>query len=236
MKPSVSIILVSALFVACAAPGTTVELSPATTFAAADLLDIHTLIPDLALDVRYASERNFVGTRIEGYDAPKCYLKSAAAAALRAVDARLKADGLRLKVFDCYRPARAVQHFVRWAENLNDQQTKAEYYPNLDKTALLGEYIAPTSGHSRGATIDLTVMRCDSDGQCKDLDMGTPFDFFDARANTDHPHITPSQRANRDRLREAMRQAGFENYAAEWWHYTFKPEPTPTLQYDVAVR
>ena len=138
-------------------------------------------------------------------------------------------------MYDCYRPVRAVKHFVRWAGDLDDQRTKPEYYPRLPKTALLGDYISPTSGHSRGATIDLTMLQCDANG-CLPLDMGTPFDYFDPLANTDSPAITAEQRTNRRRLVEAMAREGFANYPMEWWHFTLKPEPTPDTFYDVPVR
>ena len=134
------------------------------------------------------------------------------------------------------RPIRAVQNFVEWAGDLNEQKTKSRYYPNLEKSDLLGDYIAPTSGHSRGATVDLTLMRCDVDGQCASLDMGTDFDFFDVLAHTDSPNITPRQRENRQRLRTAMEKEGFQNYPMEWWHYTFKPEPSKDVAYDFPVR
>jgi D-alanyl-D-alanine dipeptidase len=130
-----------------------------------------------------------------------------------------------------------VRNFVRWAEDLPDQRTKPYYYPNLDKGALLGDYIAPVSGHSRGATLDLTLLQCAAnDAHCRPLDMGTGFDFFDPRANTESPDITPAQRANRDRLRAAMTAQGFRNYPLEWWHYTLVPEPAPDLLYDVPVQ
>jgi D-alanyl-D-alanine dipeptidase len=158
------------------------------------------------------------------------------AQALQRVEASLRARHQRLKLFDCYRPARAVRHFVRWAGNLSDQRTKLHYYPNLDKRVLLGDYIAPVSGHSRGATLDLTLLQCDDDdAHCQPLDMGTDFDFFDPRANTASPDVTPMQRDNRERLRAAMALQGFRNYPMEWWHYTLVPEPTPGLLYDVPV-
>jgi D-alanyl-D-alanine dipeptidase len=230
------VIVAAISMLVCAASLAAVETSTARTFATADLVDIRDLIPDIALEIRYASNHNFVGEPIDGYDAAKCYLKSQAAKALRQVEASLRPQGLRLKIFDCYRPVRAVQHFVRWAEDVPDQRMKAEFYPSLDKAKLLGEYIASVSGHSRGATLDLTLMKCDASARCEALDMGTPFDFFDERAHTDFPGVTAEQRANRDRLRDAMTRAGFENYSAEWWHYTFTPEPTPTVQYDIPVR
>jgi len=225
------------LWVSACTSSRAIETSTAQTFATADLVDIRDLVPDIALDIRYASSHNFVGEPIDGYEAPKCFLKTEAAKALQRVEAALRPQGFRLKIFDCYRPVRAVKHFVRWAKNVQDQRMKAEFYPSLDKSQLLGEYIAPVSGHSRGATLDLTLMKCDASAvRCEALDMGTPFDFFDERAHTDFPGVTAEQRANRDRLRDAMRREGFENYAAEWWHYTFTPEPAPSVQYDLPVR
>jgi D-alanyl-D-alanine dipeptidase len=211
--------------------------SPANTAAEAGLVDIATLVPDIALEIRYAGSDNFVGAPVDGYLAPKCLLLEPAAEALQRVEAELRTQHLRLKLFDCYRPARAVRHFVHWAEDLADQRTKPHYYPHLDKRVLLGDYIAPVSGHSRGATLDLTLLKCDDAGaHCQPLDMGTDFDFFDPRANTESPDITPMQRANRERLRAAMAGQGFRNYPLEWWHYTLVPEPTPGLPYDVPVQ
>jgi D-alanyl-D-alanine dipeptidase len=223
------------VFSSCAAPQAQVTVSSAKSFAEVGIVDIEEKIPDVALEIRYAGTNNFVGKSIDGYESPKCFLLEPAAAALARAEASLRKDGLRLKIFDCYRPVRAVKHFVRWAEDLKDQRMKAQFYPALDKTQLLGEYIAPVSGHSRAATLDLTLISCES-GHCEELDMGTPFDFFDVRAHTDFPGISQQERRNRDRLREALHAEGFENYAAEWWHYTFKPEPTPTVAYDIPVK
>jgi|GEM_PF-1434286 len=148
--------------------------SPATTAEAAGLVDIRALVPDIAEDIKYAGSGNFVGVPVDGYTAPRCFLLRPAADALAKVERTLREDNLRLRIWDCYRPVRAVQHFVRWAEDVQDQRTKAAHYPNLDKGALLGDYIAPVSGHSRGATLDLTLMQCDDAGRdCKPLDMGT---------------------------------------------------------------
>ncbi|WP_190285683.1 M15 family metallopeptidase [Lysobacter psychrotolerans] len=199
------------------------------------LVDAQSLAPGLQLDIRYAGSDNFVGAPIDGYHAPRCLLLRPAAQALARVERDLRTQGLRLRVFDCYRPMRAVRHFVRWAADLEDQASKPIYYPRLDKRELLGDYIAPTSGHSRGATVDLTLERCDG-ATCAPLDMGTPFDFFDSRANTDAADVTALQRGNRDRLRAAMQREGFRNYPLEWWHYTLQPEPSPGRYYDVPVR
>jgi D-alanyl-D-alanine dipeptidase len=213
-----------------------VTLSLARTAAAADLVDIRALVPDMAEDIKYAGSDNFVGSPVDGYLAPKCLLKRPVAEALARVEHELRARHMRLKMWDCYRPARAVAHFVRWGHDLNDQRTKAAHYPRLDKSVLLGDYIAPVSGHSRGGTMDLTLQRCDGLGRhCQPLDMGTPFDYFDVRAHTDAPDVTPAQHANRLLLREAMEREGFKNYTLEWWHYTWASEPTPHTIYDVPV-
>lgn len=218
------------------ADGTPV-LSPATTAQQAGLVDIRQLAPDIAEDIKYAGSDNFVGAPVDGYLAPKCMLLKPAAEALARVERDLKAQHQRLKVFDCYRPARAVAHFVRWAGDLSDQRTKPAHYPKLDKSALLGDYIAPISGHSRGATVDLTLMQCDAaDTQCAPLAMGTDFDYFGTLANTDSPEASASQHANREVLKRAMEREGFRNYAMEWWHYTLNPEPMPDTIYDVPVQ
>ncbi len=213
-----------------------VATSPATTEAQAGLVDVGRLAPDIDIDMRYAGVHNFTGAVVEGYQAPRCLLLRPAAEALARVQAGLRPQGLRLRVYDCYRPVRAVQAFMRWVDDASAQSTKAGFYPGLDKAQLRGAYIAPVSGHSRGATVDLGLLRCMTKDHCQPLDMGTPFDFFGERAHTDFPGITSRQRANRRRLRLAMESAGFANYPMEWWHYTLTPEPTPLLQYDVPIR
>ncbi|WP_456362428.1 M15 family metallopeptidase [Xanthomonas arboricola] len=210
------------------------HVSRATTAAQAGLIDVQHLAPNLAVDLRYAGSNNFTGRVVPGYLAPRCYLLRPAAEALARVAQRLESDGYRLQVFDCYRPVRAVQAFVAWAADLGDQSTKAQYYPRVDKRALLGDYIAETSGHSRGATLDLGLLDC-RHGACAAVDMGTAFDFFDTRAHTDAPEITDAQRAQRRRLLRAMAAEGFANYPMEWWHFTFRSEPTPNTAYDVPV-
>lgn len=216
-------------------PGAPV-LSPATTMQQAGMVDMRALVPDLAQDIRYFGSDNFVGAPVDGYLAPRCWLKREAAEALARVERSLRQRGQRLQVFDCYRPARAVAHFMRWVEDPHDLATKPRYYPDLDKSELPGAYIGRVSGHSRGATVDLTLLQCDARGaNCAPLDMGTEFDFFGPRANTDSPLATDAQRRNRHALREAMAAQGFHNYPMEWWHYTLRPEPSPDTQYDVPV-
>ena len=209
--------------------------SRAATAAEAGLVDVSSVEPSIELEIRYAGSDNFVGAPVDGYEAPRCLLLEPAANALARVARRVARDGAKLRVFDCYRPVRAVRHFVRWAEDLDDTRTKAAYYPNLDKSGLMPEYIAPSSGHSRGATVDLTLVGCER-ARCTPLDMGTPWDFFDPRARHGATGLTPAQARNRERLRSAMAAEGFAHYPAEWWHYRYEPEPSPDTAYDVPVR
>jgi D-alanyl-D-alanine dipeptidase len=231
--------LVLALWLAVAGSAMAGEpaLSPAKTAAEAGLVDIRSLVSDIAEDIHYATADNFTGEPVEGYEAPRCYLLRPAALALARVEKTLRQQDMRLRLWDCYRPARAVKAFVRWAGDPSDQQSKAIHYPNVDKAALLGDYIAPVSGHSRGATVDLTLMQCAAGGKdCRPLDMGTGFDFFDPLAHTDSPAVTSVQKANRQRLLKAMAAAGFVNYAEEWWHYSLQPAPSPDVIFDVPVK
>ena len=200
----------------------------------ASFVDAASVVPGLAVEMRYFGSHNFVGTRIDGYEAPRCLMARQAAVALARVERDLAARGLGLKAFDCYRPARAVAHFVRWAGNLADLKNKAEFYPRMDKRNLFKDgYIASRSGHSRGATVDLTVVRLD-DGS--ELDMGTPFDFFGPQSWPSYPGISDEARRNRALLAEAMRRGGFRPYAREWWHFTLAREPFPSTYFDFPVR
>jgi D-alanyl-D-alanine dipeptidase len=195
------------------------------------------LDPSIEVDLRYAGSDNFVGTPVAGYEAPKCLLSRPAAEALVSVQKTLAGRGYGLRAFDCYRPQRAVDHFVRWARDTTDRRTKAAYYPDVAKSALFADgYIAERSGHSRGSTVDLTLIEVHSDGSTEPLDMGTPFDFFDPSSATDSPDVTPRQRADRALLREYMEAGGFRNYEAEWWHYTLEDEPWPDRYLDVVIR
>lgn len=213
-----------------------VHTSTAPDAQAAGMVNVGAFVADLDVQMRYAGSDNFVGAVVAGYEANTCYLLRPAAEALSRVQAELRAQGLRLRVYDCYRPVRAVRQFVAWAHDLSDQRTKPAHYPDLDKSQLLGGYIAESSGHSRGATVDLTLLGCQLTPACAPLDMGTQFDFFGTRAHTNSPEMTAQQRANRQRLRTAMARHGFVNYPLEWWHYTFRPEPTPRIAYDFRVR
>lgn len=185
-------------------------------------------------DVRYAGSDNFVGHPIDGYLAPRILLTEQAATALATVERDLALSGLALKIFDGYRPQRAVEAFKRWAADPQDTRNQARYYPDLDKRSLFRDgYIAQHSGHSRGSTVDLTLVDAAS-GQ--ELDMGSPYDFFGPISRHATPLITPAQTRNRETLRQAMLRHGFEPYAAEWWHYTLKGEPFPDTYFDFPVQ
>ena len=213
------------------------RVSAATTMDQAGMDDIRSLVPDMSQEIAYMGSDNFVGAPVDGYEAPRCWLKREAAEALARVEAALRERHLRLRVFDCYRPARAVAHFMRWVNDPADVKTKSAHYPDFEKPQLLDGYIAPMSGHSRGRTVDLTVLRCDDKGgACEPLDMGTHFDYFGTRANTDTAEVSAEQLVNRHLLRDAMQAHGFRNYPMEWWHFTLDPEPDPDTAYDFPVR
>ena len=196
-------------------------------------VDAAAVVPGLIAEIRYAGSHNFVGRPIDGYQAPHCLLTSAAANGLAEVAPDVASHGLVVKVFDCYRPVRAVANFVRWAHDLRDQTAKAEFYPNLDKRTLFRDgYISSHSGHSRGSTIDMTLSRADG----TELDMGTPFDFFSPVSSTADPTVSAAQHANRMLLVAAMRRRGFRNYEKEWWHFTLTPEPFPDTYFNFPVR
>lgn len=195
-------------------------------------VDAASVIPGLVVDMRYYGTNNFVGARVDGYEAPVCVLTHQAATALAAVQRDLKPRGFGLKVFDCYRPARGVRHFVRWARD-PDTSTKAEFYPHVAKGNLFREgYIASRSGHSRGSTVDLTLVRLPGD---QELDMGTPFDFLSPQSGQGGK-VSADARANRKILADAMRARGFIPYDKEWWHFTLRNEPFPNSYFDFPVR
>ncbi|MBM0277549.1 M15 family metallopeptidase [Micromonospora sp. STR1s_6] len=207
------------------------------------------LDPRIHADIRYATLHNFVGRPIAGYREPLCLLTRQAAEALRRVQDAALAGGHSLKVYDCYRPRPAVDDFVAWSKRPGEQQTKAEFYPDVAKNRLFAEgYIGVPSAHSRGSTMDLTLVDEPPASQppyrpgqplvaCtapraerspdNSVDMGTGFDCFDARAHTADPRITGAARDNRRLLRRLMTDAGFVNYDREWWHYRLRDEPYP---------
>jgi len=199
----------------------------------AAFVDAATVVPGLIVEARYAGAHNFVGRPIDGYEAPRCLLTAAAANALAAVARDVAAQGLVLKVFDCYRPTRAVANFERWARDISDTAAKAEFYPDVDKHTLFRDgYISSRSGHSRGSTVDLTLAHADG----RELDMGTPFDFFSPRSWYAASDISEQAKANRALFAAAMRRHGFRPYEKEWWHFTLRGEPFPDTYFDFPVQ
>lgn len=196
-------------------------------------VDIREVVPSVRLDVRYHSHDNFVGTPIDGYDAPRCLMTAPTAEALRAVQDALYPFGLGLKLFDAYRPQRAVDHFVRWAEDLNATKMKARYYPDVPKNTLFSDgYIAHRSGHSRGSTVDLTLIDLQSG---RELDMGTHWDHFGPDSWPTSPRPTAAQRAHRMLLQSVMTRHGFRGLKEEWWHFTLEDEPFADRYFDFVI-
>jgi D-alanyl-D-alanine dipeptidase len=191
------------------------------------------IIPDLNVELRYFSTHNFVGDTIDGYKANTLILTLQTAKALKQVQDELQNQNLCLKVYDGYRPQRAVNHFMRWASNLNDTLNKQEFYPTVEKRFLFRDgYIATQSGHSRGSTIDLTII----DGNTsKPLDMGSPYDFFGEQSWIEYQNISEKQKQNRQLLQNVMQKNGFRNYPQEWWHFTLIGEPFPDTYFDFVV-
>jgi D-alanyl-D-alanine dipeptidase len=192
-----------------------------------------TVIPDLEVDLRYFTTNNFVGDTIEGYKANKLILTAATALKLKLVQDELQLQNLCLKVYDGYRPQRAVNHFIRWARDLNDTINKSQFYPDVNKRNLFkAGYIASRSGHSRGSTLDLTITNGETG---EPLDMGSPYDFFGEQSWVDYKAITEQQKANRQLLQTLMLKHNFRNYPKEWWHFTLRWEPFPKTYFDFEV-
>ncbi len=215
------------------------------------------MIPDIILDLRYLTNHNFLGVPVDGYKTEKCYITKIAADSLAKVQAELRKFNLTLKVYDAYRPQRAVDQFVRWANDLSDTLTKKEFYPTINKSRLfIDGYIAEKSGHSRGSTVDLTIVpipipfqpEFEIDKQCEcfkstehrfkdnSIDMGTGFDCFDSLSHTENNELTSQQRVNRLLLKSLMDKYGFNNLTEEWWHYTLRNEPFPKTYFDFEIK
>ena len=199
-----------------------------------DFVDLNEVIDDLITDIRYYGDYNFVGERIDGYEEPLALLTKKAAEALKKVAAEAREKGYRLKIYDTYRPQKAVDHFVRWAEDLEDTRMKEHFYPEVDKSELFEkEYIYKRSGHSRGSTVDLTLFDVKKN---EDLDMGGTFDYFGELSHPEYKGISEIQYANRMFLRELMLKHGFLPLESEWWHFTLKGEPYPDTYFTFPVR
>lgn len=217
-------------------------VSPADNSQFVNITDV---IPDVILEIRYFGTYNFVGTRIDGYEAPTALLTRQAADSLKTVSDDLKRMGFRLKIYDAYRPQKAVDHFVRWAKDVNDTVMKRYFYPDLDKSMLFPqEYIIERSGHTRGSTLDLTLFDMDKE---KEADMGGTFDWFGKESHPDFcgnpdtfeyqpsDSLTAEQFNNRMILRRAMMRHGFKPLHTEWWHFTLENEPFPDTYFTFPV-
>lgn len=191
------------------------------------------VIPSAWLEIRYSTDYNFVGTRVSGYEAPVAILTAEAAAALKAVSDELESKGYALLIYDAYRPQKAVDHFIRWSKDPEDTKMKQIFYPEVDKAKVfkLG-FIASKSGHSRGSTVDLSLV---DKWTGIPTDMGSPYDFFGEVSAHGTKLITAEQTANRNLLKAAMVKHGFKPYNKEWWHYTLKDEPYPKKYFDFDV-
>ena len=200
---------------------------------ASDFVLLSDVVPDAILEIRYYSTYNFVGDRIDGYEEPVALLTEEAAEALREVSDDLMEQGYRLKIYDAYRPQKAVGNFVEWAKDIEDTRMKDYFYPELDKSVLFRQgYIAEHSGHSRGSTVDLTLFDMDTE---KEVDMGGTFDYFGELSHPDYRGISQEQYDNRMILREAMTAHGFKPLSTEWWHFTLKNEPYPDTYFTFPV-
>ena len=190
-------------------------------------------VPGIIQEIRYYSTYNFIGDRIDGYEEPVALLSVEAARALKKVSAELNVRGYRLKVFDAYRPARAVRHFVLWGIEDLDLRMKPFFYPELEKQELFARgYIASRSSHSRGSTVDLTLLDMHTG---REVDMGSPFDLFSEVSHPDCREISGEQYENRMLLQRAMLRGGFEPIDCEWWHFTLRDEPYPETLFDFPV-
>ena len=190
-------------------------------------------IPDVILEIRYYSTFNFIGERIDGYEQPVALLTAQAASALKEASDEAVSRGYRLKIYDAYRPQKAVDHFMRWAEDISDVRMKPFFYPGLDKRTLIpGGYIAAHSSHTRGSTVDLTLFDMRTQ---REPDMGSPFDFFGEVSHPDYRGITEEQYKNRMLLREIMTSHGFLPLDEEWWHFTLAGEPWPDTYFTFPV-
>ncbi len=240
-------------FISCrdSSPSTSVTLYAESD--SSQFVNLTDVVPDVILEIRYFGSYNFVGTRIDGYELPVALLTRVAADSLRAVSDDLCRMGYRLKIYDAYRPQKAVDHFVRWASQVSDTLMKIYFYPDLDKSVLFKlDYICEKSGHTRGSTVDLTLFDMRTE---RDVDMGGTFDWFGPESHPDfcgNPDtgeytgdnsasptgrkITPEQFANRMILRNAMLRHGFSPMHSEWWHFTLTDEPFPDTYFTFTVK
>lgn len=197
---------------------------------------LNEIVPGIIIDLRYKGSNNFLGRPVKGYNGAHCIISIPAAKALLKVQEDLNKMGLGLKVFDAYRPQKAVDDFVEWAEDINDAKMKKEYYPDVLKKNLFKDgYIAARSSHSRGSTVDLTIIGYDKKGHHRELNMGSSFDYFGEKSHPDNLKISYQARAHRLLLRSLMIKHGFKPLPEEWWHFTLENEPYPSTYFDFAL-
>ncbi len=242
---------------AAAVCGLVVSALVPTQKAPADFVALRSVDPTIVQDIRYATPHNFTGRVVDGYAAPMCVLTRPAARALHRIQQGLARRGYSLKVYDCYRPQPAVDRFAAWAADPADHAMKAEFYPEVDKSRLFADgYVARRSGHSRGSTVDLTIVRrpaaktrpyrpgerltsCYAPKAQRfpdaSIDMGTGFDCFDPRAHTADPRVRGAAHADRLMLEHLMEGAGFTGIPEEWWHFTYRAEPHPDTYFAFPV-
>ena len=198
-----------------------------------DFVMLADFVPGIVQEIRYYSTFNFIGDRIDGYEEPVALLTKEAARALKAAAGELNVQGYRLKVFDAYRPAIAVKHFVLWGIEDLDLRMKPYFYPELEKQELFQRgYIASQSSHSRGSAVDLTLLDMRTG---KELDMGSPFDLFSEISHPDSHAVTDEQYENRMLLQNVMMRNGFSPLDCEWWHFSLKDEPYPDVYFEFPV-
>ncbi|WGH76558.1 M15 family metallopeptidase [Tenacibaculum tangerinum] len=195
---------------------------------------INEVSPTIQSELRYCHDNNFIGTSVNGYEEDVLIATTSTAKALKRVQDELATQKLGLKIYDAYRPQTAVNHFVTWARVMNDTLMKQHYYPEVNKRHLfkLG-YISSKSGHSRGSTVDLTIINLETG---KELDMGSPYDFFGSSSHISYQNLTEKQKKNRQLLQTIMRKHGFRSYSKEWWHFTLRNEPFPKTFFDFPVK
>ncbi len=194
---------------------------------------LYDYVPSIIQEIRYYSTYNFVGDRIDGYEEPVAILTKEAARALKSVSNEMNAQGFRLKIFDTYRPVKAVKHFILWGIEDQDLRMKPFFYPDLEKQELFARgYIAKQSSHSRGSTVDLTLLDMNTG---MEVDMGSPFDLFSERSHPDSREVTEEQYENRMLLQKAMIRSGFQPIDCEWWHFTLEDEPFPDTYFTFPV-
>jgi zinc D-Ala-D-Ala dipeptidase len=209
------------LLIMCCAPSA--NATPPKGFAAPSELS-----PNIVEDIRYATSRNFTGKPVPGYGAPRCWLREEVAKALAAVADDAARLGYKLMAYDCYRPKRAVAAFVAWAKDVSEQSQKAEYYPDIAKSDLLGAYIGSRSQHSAGVAVDVGLARLDGSA----VDLGTPFDFFSKQSNTANA-VDPRVKHHRQTLVKLMARHGFKNYPGEWWHFSYDLKSAEAVDFPI---